>query len=258
MVPACINCGYDLAGLPRAGLCPECGTLVAQSYAPDLLENRSVEFLLQLRTGLTMVVTGILCSVGLMLILVAIGIVIDLASQPSGVAPAWDGSAQLVGQFLGLGFSVLVLLGWWKVTTPDPSRTGVGLDVRPRQVIRIAVVLQVTGESVGLIASALLSLSPESRMALEIGAITVSLIGGIAWIVQFFAAMLYLQWLARRVPDTKLYNDAKRFMWLGPLLYVVGCFLLGLGPIVALVLYLIMLFTLRKHLTLILCRLGAV
>lgn len=259
MVPACIGCGYDLAGLPREGLCPECGAPVAQAYAPDLLENRSVGYLLQLRSGLTMVVTGILCNIGLMLIAVAIGAASRFGSSlPGGAASAWGTSVQLITQLLGLGLSVLVLLGWWKITTPDPSRIGAGLDVKPRQIIRVAVVVQVATSLVGLLPIAAEMGSPPAAIPLAFATMGIGLVGTAAWITQFFAAMLYLQWLARRVPDDKLHADTKRFMWLGPLLYVVGCVLLGLGPIVALVLYLLMLFTLRKHLTLILARLGAI
>ena len=69
----------------------------------------------------------------------------------------------------------------------------------------------------------------------------------VAWVAQFFAAMLYVRWLARRVPDQKLHNRAKRFMWLGPLLQTVGLLLIGLGPLIALVMYWNMLDVMRKH-----------
>lgn len=74
-----------------------------------------------------------------------------------------------------------------------------------------------------------------------------SLLSGVAWITQFFAAMLYVRWLARRVPDGRLHDKAKRFMWLGPVLYTVGIVLLMLGPLIALVMYWNMLDKLRKH-----------
>jgi hypothetical protein len=54
--------------------------------------------------------------------------------------------------------------------------------------------------------------------------------------LQFFASMIYLRWLAPRLPDDRVFKRAKMLMWLGPLLMTVGAFIL-IGPLVALVLY---------------------
>jgi len=257
MIPACVACGYDLAGLPREGQCPECGTSVALSYAPDLLENRSIDFLVQLRSGLGFVVLGILLQ-----ILLAVGVFVMVLVFMTGVSSrgssiAWYSGMDLLMQVLGFGLSLLVLFGWWRITTPDPARVGTDLDVKPRQVIRIAVVLQAIAALASLIADAIVLSAPTLATGIADVATALDWVSGLAWIVQFFAAMLYIQWLARRIPDTKLHTDARRFMWLGPVLYTVGALCIGLGPLVALTLYLIMLFVLRRHLTTILLRLGA-
>jgi hypothetical protein len=256
MIPACMACGYDLAGLPRDGLCPECGTLVAQSYAPDLLENRSIGFLTQLRSGLAFVVYGLLAQIVLGVLVFLAGLGRGLA-VPTVAGSAWFPFFDLLTQVAGLGLSVLVLLGWWRITTPDPARAGTDLDVKPRQIIRVTVVLQAAVQLMSLVPSVLVMTSTSISVSLVNVVIALALVSGLAWVVQFFAVMIYLQWLARRVPDTKLYTDAKRFMWLGPVLYIVGAFCMGIGPLIALILYLVMLFTLRKHLTAILLRLGA-
>jgi hypothetical protein len=78
-----------------------------------------------------------------------------------------------------------------------------------------------------------------------------ALVGMVAMAVHFFASMLYLRWLAPRFPDWKLFKDAKRFMWLGPLLYTVGTIACGLGPLAALILYCIMFSTVRRRLKII-------
>jgi hypothetical protein len=151
-----------------------------------------------------------------------------------------------------------VLWGWWRITTPDPSRAGTDLDVKPRQVIRVAVMLQAAAGLAGLAFAAVYVGNLTITSTLAIFTIGIGLVNGLAWVVQFFAAMLYLQWLARRVPDPKLYGEAKQFMWLGPLLYVVGALCIGLGPLIAMILYLTLLFTLRKHLTNMLISRGAI
>lgn len=255
MVPSCISCGYDLAGLPRDGVCPECGTPIERSYAPDLLENRSIEFLMQLRSGLSLVVWSILTQVALKLLAFTGGI----AAMTMGFAPPSSQPIfELFTRAVGLVLTILVLWGWWRITTPDPSRAGTDLDVKPRKVIRVAVVLQAAVGLAGLAFAAAYVGTQAISNTLAIIALGVGLAYGLAWIVQFFAVMLYLQWLARRIPDPKLHGEARQFMWLGPLLYVVGAFCLGLGPVVAMILYLMMLFTLRKHLTNILISRGAI
>ena len=258
MIPACMGCGYDLAGLPRDGLCPECSTPVEKSYAPDLLENRSVAFLLQLHSGLGFVVWGILAKIVLSLGVFLMVVIVMAAPTANRNFPVSYAGFKLITHTLDFGLSLLVLVGWWRITTPDPARVGTDLDIKPRQILRITVVFQAAAELAALVAMAIGTGS--SALALGVADVTtiIEFGNGLAWIVQFFAAMLYIQWLARRIPDTKLYADARRFMWLGPVLYVVGAFCLMLGPLIALILYLVMLFTLRKHLTTILHRLGAI
>lgn len=253
MVPNCIGCGYDLAGLARDGRCPECGTPVERSYAPDMLENRSLEFLNSLHSGLRIVFFGMIGIICLTAVSVAAVITAQILS-PGALA-----AIQLVATILTTALSLVILLGWWRITTPDPARVGGGLDVRPRQVLRVTLIA-------GLAVSVcMLALQPFVRpeqldVTTATGALyaVLQLLSLVAWGVQFFAAMLYFRWLARRIPDPKLESDAKRFMWLGPVLFIVFYLCLLIGPLVALVLYMIMLNTLRKHVEAILIRLGAI
>lgn len=251
MVPACIACGYDLAGLPRDSQCPECGLSVERSYAPDLLENRSTEFLMNLRSGLTLVLAGVFASIATVALLLVASILAGL------YAPANADVVAIVSQVLELGIAFLILFGWWRITAPDPGRVGRGLDVRPRQVLRAAVIVQVVMSLVQLVLLPFWTQTYNMANPVDLVYLAAQWGHGIAWCTQFFASMLYIKWLARRIPDPKLEADAKRFMWLGPLLYILlGCILIGV--IVALVLYIMMLLTLRGHLTAILRRYGEI
>ena len=81
-------------------------------------------------------------------------------------------------------------------------------------------------------------------MGLALGAL--ALVGNLAWIVQYFAAMTYLAWLTPRIPDEQAARDAKRLMWLGPVLYVLLACLLMIGPLIATVMYFVLLDRVRE------------
>src|SRR6185295_13202285 len=56
-----------------------------------------------------------------------------------------------------------------------------------------------------------------------------------AWVVQkiaialrYFPAMVYVRHLAARIPDRKLYSDASRLLWMGPVLAIVSICLGGI------------------------------
>ncbi len=245
--PMCIICGYDSQGLPRSGKCPECGTPVEQSYLPDLLANRSPAYLRQLRSGLSWVLNGILAYFILLIGGIFVGII--AAAMAGGVAggAVTANTVQLSLQFLGIACAMAIFFGWWRLTTPDPGKMDSQFDLKSRQVIRVTVIVQAAASLITFAVSAVAFGAPNLSMPLMMVSGAVGLASGVAWITQFFAAMLYVRWLARRVPDRKLHDKAKRFMWLGPLLYTVGIVLLGLGPLIALVMYWNMLDKLRKH-----------
>lgn len=73
-----------------------------------------------------------------------------------------------------------------------------------------------------------------------------SAIGGLAWIVQYFAVMLYTRWLAPRIPSERIAKRAKLLMWLGPVLFVF--FLCFLAPLIAMIMYYNMFSWMRKDL----------
>lgn len=245
MTPACIGCGYDLTGLARDAACPECGTPVARSYAPDRLENRSGAYLAQLSSGLKFVIAGTLCSLGVILLTIPAFIVAEAVWSSSDAA---ERVVRFVGEVLGLLCSAAVLLGWWWITTPDPARVGTDLDVAPRRIVRTTVLIQIAGEVLGAATTGLSVSIPslEASVGMESLLGAVSLVAAIAWAVQFFAAMLYIRWLARRIPDPGLEGRAKQLTWLGPVLFVLGWPCLGIGPLIALILYLGLLVGLRR------------
>ena len=87
-------------------------------------------------------------------------------------------------------------------------------------------------------------------VALTIASSVLGLLGAVAGGVQFFAMMLYCRWIAQRIPDGAMVEQTRTYLWLLPLLSTVGAFCIGIGPLVAWVLYLILLWNLRKQILL--------
>ena len=54
----CIDCGYNLRGLPTDGACPECGTSIERSMRGDALRFANVEWLKKVRLGLAVIVSA--------------------------------------------------------------------------------------------------------------------------------------------------------------------------------------------------------
>jgi hypothetical protein len=78
--------------------------------------------------------------------------------------------------------------------------------------------------------------------------IVVTLLSLGASATSYFASMLYVRWLAPRIPNVNAYKRSRKMMWAGPLLMTVGLLLLGLGPLIALVLYYNLFEWIRKDL----------
>lgn len=233
----CIRCGYELAGLPLSGVCPECAVPVEHSLRGFLLQFSAPEYLARLHQGVFFVQAAIIGS-----LLLFFG---GFAFAFSGLGGSWVPSAVLTA---GVVLAGATAYGWWQFSTPDPAQAAGDKGERPRQIIRIATLV-----GVGVaVAEFVIQLTPTVTRAggdVLLALVGVSRIVSIAaTVAAFFAAMLYLRWLAPRLPDARVAKRAKMLMWLGPLLYTVGLLLVGLGPLIALVLYYNLLDWVRKDL----------
>jgi len=174
------------------------------------------------------------------MVIVVIGsLVIAFAGVPSAV---------LAAHGLQLAASVIIFIGYWKFTEPDPGFVGTEKPGSARDVARFAAIasIAISGIQTGLNVLGVASPRGASPMALLVGLL---LLAGIAaGAVQFFAIMRYTRWVAGRVPDQYIVGKTRTYIWLLPLLYTVGLLLLGFGPLIALVLYWNLLDRLRKHL----------
>lgn len=238
----CVKCSYNLRGLPGAGVCPECGTLVERSFHGDLLRYASPEYVAKLHRGVFFVQMGIIVSVLLI-----------TASLIFAVFGSIPGSA-LISQVVGLLPAVLSVYGWWLLSEADPGQLSSHKGERPRKLIRAAVIANCVITLITLVLNILGSMGAApgtvtgTRGAVHVFTFVMGIVGLAATLVQFFASMLYIAWIGPRLPSLRVVKRARTMLWLGPLLYTVGLLLFGLGPLIALILYYNLLEWIRKDL----------
>lgn len=236
----CVQCGYNLRGLQPTGACPECGTPVADSLRGKLLKYCSPDYLAQLHRGVFLIQTAIIIQILMMFALVGASLAFRSAA----------GTMQLVSSFVFLVVAAMELYGWWLFSELDPGYTGQDAGTTPRKVIRIAVIVSGAAAILSVLAGVLQPVAAGTGAFAGMGmlAITAWVVSTAANVAQYFASMLYIKWLAVRIPNEKARKRAKTLLWLGPILHTVGLILLGLGPLIALVLKWNLLDWVRKDL----------
>jgi hypothetical protein len=232
----CVRCGYNLRGLSPDGACPECGAPIDQSLRGDLLEFSSPEYLASLHRGVVVVLAAIIAQ-------------ILLGFAIFGVTVAGAGaSVTALFSLAATAAAIALVVGWWWFSAPDPGMLGSDKGDRPRQIVRITLIASVvatllqTGAGISATSTAVPA-GPTGALVAVAG-----ILAFLAGIIGYFAQVLYVRWLARRLPNPKVEKRAGKLLWLGPVLYTFGLLLIGLGPLIALVLYWNMLEWVRKDL----------
>jgi hypothetical protein len=259
----CIRCAYALDGLPVDGKCPECATDIALSLREPTLANADPAYLITLRSGLSFVLNGLILFITVTVFAVAFAAIGGVFNSPA---------TPLILEGLLIVVSGIILFGYWKYTTPDPSQVALEATNSARSTIRVVVLAQAALSVVSFVVEAIgSSITPTPTpgpapapgptagqssgvfsflpmtTAAEIITAVLSLVGMVLWIVQFVSVMRYTRWLATRIPDHFIVRRTKTYPWLLPLIYVLGAACIGLGPLIALVLYWNLLDRVRKH-----------
>jgi hypothetical protein len=201
----CIRCGYSLRGLNSSGVCPECGTPVERSLRGDLLAYSDPLYVQKLFNGTRTIMASLL--------LLIVCVVAVAFSATAGVGPL----AVLAGLGM-LASTIAFLVGWWMLTTPDAGQLSTNKGERPRQIVRSTLLV--------IVATALLSFVIRAIPApgTQVLGGLLTLLNYVAMAVGFYAGMLYVRWLAPRIPNPKAWRRAKVLMIL--LAVMIGMYIL--------------------------------
>jgi len=244
----CLQCGYQIRGLASDRHCPECGTPISRSLRGNLLVFSATQYLRSLHLGLIFILSAALLNAifGLVAAVGGIAIAVAIAMRGAGggtINPNIMQSLELGIAAITMPLAALSILGWWLFSAPDPAvvhgRTGQGARLTIRTTVIVVAVASIVNFTLLVV-----SRGNPGMLILTSVAGTLS---AIASLVQFFASMRYVGWLAPRLPDFDLVKRASLYMWLLPVIYVVGACLV-IGPLVAQVMYLLMLNGIRIRL----------
>ena len=240
----CVRCGYNLRGLESDGRCPECGTQIERSLRGNMLIYSDTEYIDALSVGALFIMLANIAA--LCAVLLEIVTAILLGIRTAGAASVLQ-AVESVFLLISIGLTTLGIIGYWYFSRPDPMFIGRDDGNMARKVLRVSVL--VAG---GLwMLNALVTLFPSLDSLIDsnvyLSATRVALF--IAWIAaistQFFSMMLYIHWLAPRIPSRAMMQRCKLYLWLLPVIFVLGLPCVFLGPLVATILYIVLLYQLR-------------
>lgn len=195
----CRFCGYNLRGLLPDGLCPECGKPVEASTYRYLLEFADPAWVRSLAGGANWILGAVLVSVG-MLPTAMLAIMYLHPAQ------------EVVVAVIGLGVPGLAyLIGFWKLTRPQPGKIDYGGDVA-RVCTRASAVCVLAG---GL---AWFPLAADAVAGPLLGIVLL-----VAVVCLIVAASRHAARLALRLPDRALARQTGWAMWAALVLGALFC-----------------------------------
>lgn len=188
---ACVQCGYNLRGLPVTGLCPECGHGIAESLAAPDLASQGRRWLSRVRAGLWMHIYNL--GLGVLYVLPYLGLYLGLRQYTPIYRLLLRGPVHVL---IVIPFSVVALAGTWLMTMPNPGgqftvwqskqvvETSGGLTIA--QLLRCFACFNFLGQVASLLGSPRLGTSPISAYWLW-------------WAIDFVTIYLFYLFIEKRL-----------------------------------------------------------
>ena len=230
----CGQCGYALDGLTTADQCPECGTPGRLAMFGALLVTSDPEYLTTLCRGAAMILWSLWARALLLVVKIVLAMTQGVMTGTGAGAnrPTLWAVLNASNILLDVCVTLLALGGWWLLTTANPAndtaspqvrQDGLRLSIRAMSLVMLAVVLL---ETLSVINATFMAVTPIASMAiLGLMILGYAVIGALQ--------MAWIRTLARRLPDRNLASFAGTMILFHPLLVTIGCVFLGLGPLAA-------------------------
>ncbi len=199
----CLKCAYNVRGLHRSGRCPECGTPVEISVHGDFLCYAAPLWVRKLSRGAAMVLWGVGLMVFSFISLFAFAFAAVIINTVAMLQPLAIASLLLLGLCVMAAW-VLVYVGAWFMSAPEPGRAESDAAARSRRFIRVSLAAGLVAIPVGMVADHA-SLPPAASLALDL-LLAVLYVLNVLGIVAYYAL---LRRLAQRVPDDTLARRAR-------------------------------------------------
>lgn len=198
---SCLNCDYNLRGMPASAACPECGMAIGVSLRQDSLADAPADWLVTVRDGAGMIGWGVLLTLPL---------------PPVGLMLAW--------------------LGLWRVTLPEPHRIEPWTDRRARFAARVFASLGTLCLAMLVTVIGFALLDRDYRFDARWMEMDVILIAAAAvWYLGWLAGWEVMRQLALRIPGDHLAARCRRMQrhWLIGLGVIIGIALIAnLGNVI--------------------------
>jgi hypothetical protein len=203
----CFGCDYNLRTQRPDGACSECGQEVSISLSADRLLFADHVWLGRLTRGMIWVVVGLAWQIPWSYLGPYVGPLLAWLGLPSSWAPLFDWH----GYYVGL---IVMLIGWWRITSPEPCRVKVARTDRPRRIVRTVLTLAIVGYYPSIYWYSQGSLPWDERFLLVQ---VVETLADLSYVLGILLAYHYLARLAGRVPRSDLIRHARCGMGVGRL-----------------------------------------
>ncbi len=186
--PLCVHCAYNLRGLASDGRCPECGTSIARSIRGDLLWQADLAWLTRVSGGFTLTKDCFVTWLAGLAAGLTERLVLGSSEVSNFLEPVWATT-----------IATLLLVGIFRVMTPDPRLSLREQPIALRRIVRLAA-----------IAALLLGVSMFIPFSKSTGAASIlSDTFAVVMVFTFVAATYCLVHLAERIPDAELAKRTK-------------------------------------------------